>query len=73
MTMLGHYFLSYWQKIWLTVKCAILRLEIWFLLHSDRDEIVPGKVSRAVALQKLRYPNRSQIWYLKKVLEDLRC
>lgn len=57
-------------------QLVVNRFTLWlvyeFLLHSEGDEIVPGKVSRALALQKLRYPNPSQIWYLEKIIDDLR-
>ena len=57
--MLGHYFLACGQNIWQTGKCSILRLEIWLLLHSNCDELIPGKIDKAIALKKQRHPERS--------------
>ncbi len=71
--MLGHYFLARGQKIWQASKCSILRLEIWLLLHSDCDELRSGKLDRAIALQKQRDPDRTQIWYLEQIIKDLRA
>lgn len=47
-------------------KCASLRQELLMLVHGQRDI-----AERLLASEKRRQPNKSERWYLEKVIYDL--
>ena len=65
-------FRSWWHNCYQKIKCVILRIEIWFLLYSESDEIAMNQVESLIKLEKYRNPGKSESWYLEKIIYDCR-
>ena len=63
---------SWWRDYYKAVKCLILRAEIYLLLFDEVDEVEQSKIPRLINAQKFRYPDKSESWYLERVICDLR-
>ena len=63
---------NWWQNCFQATKCLILRWEIWLIVYEESDEIATNKIDRLVEREKYRYPGKSELWYLEKIIYDLR-
>jgi hypothetical protein len=54
----------YWSE---SAACTKLRRELLTLVHGQQDT-----ANRLLAVEHQRHPEKSERWYLKKVIYDLR-
>ena len=62
----------WWQNCYRSINRLVLRFEIWLLLYSESDLIIISQVDYLIRVEKYRHPNKSEDWYLKKIIYDLR-